>query len=153
MNSTDNQPRLDAAKCSTALWLALLICVPGAVADTDTALQAAAGPSNSGRPSAAGGPPLKPGTPAVTQPGNSPRDQGNYGWLFPVLANTKRGNCVVYEVRALVGLTWRLTWSWSIPLVLAAHASGRQSRSVAHPMHSAYEVELHHYKQPAVLHS
>lgn len=67
------------------MWLALLLCVPGAIARVNVHLQAAS---------------VQPGTPAITShTQQAAQDQGSYGWLFPVLASTQRGSCVVYQVR------------------------------------------------------
>jgi hypothetical protein len=99
---------VDGSWKAALLCLALLLGVTDATARARSVLQAAAGPST-GRPGArpAAGPPgsLKPGTPAVSDStGSGARSSaeasgelGNYGWLFPVLSDTKRGNCVVYE--------------------------------------------------------
>jgi len=114
------------------LAICLTLCLPTVLARPSRVIAqqrpnagSAAGPAASS--AVPGG--LKPGTPAVvpTSPSGSPTagpnsvsaGQGNYGWLFPVLSNTKRGNCVVYEVSigALGGMgllhqcTYLLCWS------------------------------------------
>lgn len=43
--------------------------------------------------------PTSPSGSPTAGPNSVSAGQGNYGWLFPVLSNTKRGNCVVYEAK------------------------------------------------------
>jgi hypothetical protein len=89
-----------------AICLAVLLCIPAAL--SRPYVQSVAAPQHSIARSA-----LQPGTPAVAAnsravaaSADSSRHRSqdteagkSYGWLYPVLASSRRGSCVVYKVR------------------------------------------------------
>jgi hypothetical protein len=91
-----------------AVYLAVLLCIPAALARSNALFEAA--PQHSTARFA-----IRPGTPAVAvssramaAPADSSRYRsqdteagGDYGWLYPVLASSRKGSCVVYKVRSL----------------------------------------------------
>jgi hypothetical protein len=122
------------------ICLALLLCIPCMKAESRSWFQATveASSQRSGRAAAAAAVPLNnltPGTPAVADSSSSSRwgvsrfsssltghihsQEGRYGWLFPVLTSTKRGNCVVYRV--------------SVAAVACVRAGHQQCRALSQP--------------------
>lgn len=136
--SSPLHPTMADQQAVSSRWVA--ICIALMLTTTATAarpcsrtLEAAEQGTTQSDPPAAAGPAgsLKPGTPAVTPSSSSAASSaegssisqagGNYGWLSPVLAGTRRGNCVVYTVSHMqqqcMLQTRQLVWKWLVVLL------------------------------------